>query len=322
MITLIHIDIRLESLVMEFNYNLLKPLALLLENQSITETAKQMSTSTSAVSRTLKTLREIFKDELLIRKNSGMELTPKAVSLRPKVNAIVNNINSLSKELSFEPLTAQLELNIAMNGYIANWLAPAIIQYLSQYAPNIKLTIEDWNELTPERINTQRIHCGIHYFPLDLNKNLIQRKIGEDKSVIVCRKDHPIVDQPITMETVASYPLAIHLQKHWNERQDQLSKLLQNHGIDFNVKLKTTHVNVIINALETTDLLFPCSIYLAKQLDERLTYITSNDEKLSTIQNKEFAFICDKTHRGAPFMIWLQNVISNLMKNMPQKLNQ
>lgn len=56
MITLIHIDIRLESLVMEFNYNLLKPLALLLENQSITETAKQMSTSTSAVSRTLKTL--------------------------------------------------------------------------------------------------------------------------------------------------------------------------------------------------------------------------------------------------------------------------
>ncbi len=303
---------------MIFNYNLLKPLALLLETQSITETAKQMETSASAISRTLKTLREIFEDELLTRKNGKMELTPKALSLRPKVNSIVNDINSLSEELAFNPLTSDLKLNIAMNGYIAHWLAPAIIQHLAEHAPNIELVIEDWNELTPDRINNRLVHCGVHYFPLDLNKNLVQKKLGKDMSVLVCRKDHPIINQPITMETIASYPLAIHLQKHWNERQDQLSKLLLEHGIDFTIKLKTTHVNVIINTLQSTDLLFPCSVYLAQQLGEKFTYITSSDDVFKTLQNKEFAFIYDKTHRKDPAMIWLHNVIANLMKNLPQ----
>ena len=304
---------------MIFNYNLLKPLSLLLETKSITETAKQMSTSSSAISRTLRNLREIFEDELLTRKNGGMELTPKAISLRAKVNNIVNEINSLSEELAFDPSKAELRLSVAMSGYIAHWLAPAIIQYLAEHAPNIELTIEDWNELTPERINHQVIHCGIHYFPLDLNKNLVQRKMGKDLSVMVCRKDHPIINQPITMKTIASYPLAIHLQKHWNERQDQLSKLLLDHGIDFQVKLKTTHVNVIINTLESTNLLFPCSIYLANQLSDKLTYVSSDDEVFMTVQKKEFAFIYDKTHRNDPVMTWFHNVISKIVKDMPQR---
>lgn len=303
---------------MAFNYNLLKPLALLLETQSIAETANQMSTSSSAVSRTLRTLREIFKDELLTRKNGRMELTPKALSLRAKINTIVSDINSLSEELTFDPLTSEMKINIAMNGYIAHWLAPAMIQHLAKCAPNIELTIEDWNELTPDRISNQLVHCGIHYFPLDLNKNLVQKKFGKDTSVMVCRKDHPILNEAITLEGIASYPFAIHLQKHWNERQDQLSKLLLKHGIDFKVKLKTTHVNVILNTVESTDLLFPCSIYLANQLSEQLTYITSNDEVFVTLQNKEFAFIYDKTHRNDPVMVWLQDVISTLIKHLPQ----
>ncbi len=304
---------------MTFNYNLLKPLSLLLETQSIAETAKQMSTSSSAISRTLRNLREIFEDELLTRKNGRMELTPKAISLRAKVSNIMSEISSLSEELTFDPSTAKLKLSVAMNGYIAHWLAPGIIQYLAENAPNIELIIEDWNELTPDRISNQLIHCGIHYFPLDLSKNLVQKKVGKDMSVMVCRKDHPIIHQPITIETIASYPLAIHLQKHWNERQDQLSKLLLEHGIDFQVKLKTTHVNVIINTLESTDLLFPCSIYLANQLSDKLTYISSDDEIFRTLQNKEFAFIYDKTHRNDPIMIWLQDVISKIVKDMPQR---
>ncbi|NVC96172.1 LysR family transcriptional regulator [Vibrio natriegens] len=88
---------------MIFNYNLLKPLSLLLETRSISDAAKQMSTSSSAISRTLRNLREIFEDELLTRKNGRMELTPKAISLRAKVNNIVSEINSLSEELAFEP---------------------------------------------------------------------------------------------------------------------------------------------------------------------------------------------------------------------------
>ncbi|WP_257878597.1 helix-turn-helix domain-containing protein [Vibrio parahaemolyticus] len=43
-----------------------------------------MPTSASAVSRTLRSLREIFQDELLTRKNGRMELTPKAIAIRYK----------------------------------------------------------------------------------------------------------------------------------------------------------------------------------------------------------------------------------------------
>ncbi|HCG6477887.1 TPA: LysR family transcriptional regulator, partial [Vibrio parahaemolyticus] len=107
---------------MIFNYNLLKPLALLLETKSITATANQMSTSASAVSRTLRSLREIFQDELLTRKNGRMELTPKAISIRAKLNNIIHDIDELTEDMSFDPSTSDIKINIAMNSYIAYWL--------------------------------------------------------------------------------------------------------------------------------------------------------------------------------------------------------
>ncbi|HFD4652115.1 TPA: LysR family transcriptional regulator [Vibrio parahaemolyticus] len=307
---------------MIFNYNLLKPLALLLETKSITATANQMSTSASAVSRTLRSLREIFQDELLTRKNGRMELTPKAISIRAKLNNIIHDIDELTEDMSFDPSTSDIKINIAMNSYIAYWLAPEIIQYFSENAPNIELTIEDWNELTPDRINNHLVHFGIHYFPLNLNKNLVQRKVGKDMSVMVCRKDHPINNESISLETIASYPLAIHLQKHWNERQDKLSRLLLSHGIDFKVKLKTTHINVIINAVETTDLLFPCSIYIAEQLGEKFSYITSSDEVFLPLQEKEFGFIYDKAYKNDPMIVWLHSTISKLMNDFLDVYNK
>lgn len=59
--------------------NQLRVLEILLKTGSVTLTAAQLGTSQAAVSRSLKTLRTMFDDPLLLKTKSGMVLTKRAV---------------------------------------------------------------------------------------------------------------------------------------------------------------------------------------------------------------------------------------------------
>uniref|UniRef100_Q0HVG3 Transcriptional regulator, LysR family n=1 Tax=Shewanella sp. (strain MR-7) TaxID=60481 RepID=Q0HVG3_SHESR len=300
---------------MRLNYNLLKPLSFLLETQSINDTATQLKTSSSAVSRTLKTLRHIFEDELLTRKNGKMELTTKAIALREKVSRIIEEIESLTENESFNPLMLTSNITIAMNASIAQWFAPLLIDHLAKNAPGIKLTIEDWSDATPQHICEHRVDYGIHYFPLNLSKNLVQ-KCGElDHFVVVCRTQHPLATQNIKLDHFRQFPLAVHVMKYWNEGQDHLSRYLKKLGVETNVALRTTHLSVLLKALENNDYLFPCSINLAKTLDTKFTYISSDSLSFAPLQQRNFGFLYDKTRSNDELIHWFHGEISELMRN-------
>ena len=62
--------------------NLLKYLDVLLREQNVTRAAEQLGITQPAMSNSLKRLRELFGDPLLIRTSDGMTATERAQELR------------------------------------------------------------------------------------------------------------------------------------------------------------------------------------------------------------------------------------------------
>lgn len=299
---------------MSFNYNLIKTLKVLLDTKSIGESAIQLRTSSSSISRNLKSLRDIFNDELLTRNKGDMVLTPRAIELKDKIYFLINDMESLPSSVDFNPLKFSGKMNIAMNASIASWFASVVVHHLEKQAPNLQLTIEDWDDSTPQRINDSRVDYAIHYFPLDISKMFIQKLGLKDRFVLVCRKEHPLVGKNVGIADLQKYPLAIHTMKYWNENQNFLTKHLKKMGIELNIGFQTSHINVIEQILKTSDFLFPCSIHLSKNLSSELTYITSYDEIFEPLLHRNFGFLFNNSRRSDPFINWIHNEISELMK--------
>ncbi|MEF1302536.1 LysR family transcriptional regulator, partial [Vibrio owensii] len=171
-----------------FDYNLLKVLSVILETQNTTVAAERLCTSQPAVSRNLRKIRELFNDDILVRKGAVMELTPKAEELKTQLSGLIHDIEALvNTEERFDPSTEKANLRIAINASIAQWFSAPLTQFLAKEAPLMNLVIEDWTEATPEKIDAGEIAFGINYFPMDLPKFLVQKKGGKDHFALAGR---------------------------------------------------------------------------------------------------------------------------------------
>ena len=91
---------RIEDIAQEFDLggfdlNLLLVLSALLRCRNISHAGNEVRLSQPATSRALTRLRQMFGDELLVRRNRSFELTRLGEILMPKVDAALKNIDSI-----------------------------------------------------------------------------------------------------------------------------------------------------------------------------------------------------------------------------------
>ncbi len=147
------------------NLNLLVALDILLLEQSVTYAAKKLFITQAAMSNNLQQLREIFKDELLIREKNHMVLTSYAKELQPKLNQVLQELQSIIVSgQRFEPETSERIFKIGMSDYIASLLLPKLIVILQRKAPKIKIYVISAYHLS----NTEPFEKG--YYDLGIGK--------------------------------------------------------------------------------------------------------------------------------------------------------
>ncbi|MEM7256416.1 MAG: LysR family transcriptional regulator [Pseudomonadota bacterium] len=94
--------------------NALITLSVLLQLRSTTAAAQRLARTQSAVSHTLKKLRVVFDDELLIKDGRSFELTSRARALQPLLEKTLAEINTLITEPDgFSPQSSVREFRIA-----------------------------------------------------------------------------------------------------------------------------------------------------------------------------------------------------------------
>lgn len=125
----------------DFDLNLLRHLAVLLDARSVSVAAATLGLSQPSLSRSLGTLRDIFGDPLLVRSGRSMLPTPRALELRAELEPLLRNAHALVQPAQFEPATAQRRFALGMSDLLAPLILPRIVPTLARDAPRIELSV-------------------------------------------------------------------------------------------------------------------------------------------------------------------------------------
>ena len=180
--------------------NLLNVFRLIIEMRSISKVANKIGVSQSALSHSLKRLRDQFEDPLFHKTASGMEPSQRALEI---YRAIKEPLESLTSALQvvqvFDPKLSQHTFTLGTSDYFEKLLLTPIVQYLSNEAPFIKLRCVNYDDLqlNKELINVDLVF-GRYTNPPE---NLYKQTLWQDKFVTVVSKEHArIIKNKITLK--------------------------------------------------------------------------------------------------------------------------
>jgi DNA-binding transcriptional LysR family regulator len=120
--------------------NLLVVFAVLAEERSVSRAASRLLLSQPAVSRALQRVRELFRDDLLVRSAArSYELTPQGQRLLQELESIFPRLDRLISGTEFDPASEPTHFRIAVTDYAASLFAPIICRDL---LPASKVTFD------------------------------------------------------------------------------------------------------------------------------------------------------------------------------------
>lgn len=196
--------------ISRINLNLLVALNALLTERHVTRAGEKIGITQSAMSNALNQLRDIFQDELLVRRPKSMVPTARALELAPKLRQVLEQVQSLvNDQQGFDPSKAERVFVIGMSDYSEFVILPTLCRQLREIAPGITIKVRHINQLGDSLpFESGEIELGIGLMgekSAQLNSELLF------KAPIVCiaRADHPLMKKPLTLE---KYLKADHLR--------------------------------------------------------------------------------------------------------------
>jgi LysR family transcriptional regulator, nod-box dependent transcriptional activator len=118
--------------------NLLVDLDALLSTRSVTDAARQLNLSQSAMSGALSRLRRLFGDPLMVRNGRALVLTRRAEGLILPVREILSQIENVFDDTdSFDPHTAARSFSIGASDYATAVLLAPLLRVLTVEASNV-----------------------------------------------------------------------------------------------------------------------------------------------------------------------------------------
>jgi len=131
----------------QIDTNLLIALDVLLDERHVTRAAQRLAVTQSAMSQTLRRLRDTFEDPLLVRSGATMVPTPRARALRaPLRNALRSLEEALNLVDQFEPAQAVRQFKVACLDFYGVSLIPRLMMWPISWARSAasSASVESW----------------------------------------------------------------------------------------------------------------------------------------------------------------------------------
>ncbi|MGF1754455.1 LysR family transcriptional regulator [Vibrio makurazakiensis] len=233
------------------NLNLLRSLHVLLEECHVSRAAQRLHITQSAVSRQLAQLRDLCSDPLLVRDGNRLIPTPRALLLKQKLDALLGEFDHFLDDKPFDPKDWQGELILSSSDYVAQYILPDIATKLAEQAPQLDLAYSLWQPSFLDCMNETGIHLASTMLP-SKPEQVSCLKLGEDKSVCVMRKAHPLAHQNhLSVEDLIQYP---HIKVTGGGDKDSHADIaLKELGYKRRIALKVPFFSAAWNALSRND---------------------------------------------------------------------
>ncbi len=267
--------------ISRIDLNLLVYLDALLKERNVTRAANQVGISQPAMSNSLRRLRDLFQDPLLVRTSKGMSPTERALALQPVIRSVLADIKKAVEPTStFEPKKAQRIFRITVSDYTESTLIPALLARLREEAPGIILDI-----LTPSDVNFQDVEQGkvdmiINRFDT-LPQSFYQMTVWQDSFSCLFSTDNPILedfslDNYLKSQHVWVSKIGMGVATGMNPNDAQrlgwVDEALARLGKQRNITVFTRHYQAAVRLAEQKDLIVTVPSRLAA-LQARNTHV-------------------------------------------------
>lgn len=187
--------------------NLLVYLDALLRERNVTRAAHQLSLSQPAMSNSLRRLRELFGDPLLVRTSEGMIPTERALELEPVVREVLSKIDhAVQPRTEFEPENAQRVFRIMASDYAESTLLPTVLGKLRTLAPGLTLDIMTPSDVSFLDVERGKVDMVINRFD-SMPQSFHQIHLWNDTFTCVLSPENPVLED----FTLDNYLLANHV---------------------------------------------------------------------------------------------------------------
>ena len=193
--------------IRSLDIGMLRTFDALLAERSVSRAAARLFLSQSAVSSTLKRLREVFADPLFTRTAHGVEPTPRALILAPHVQAALNEIGRLlAAGQEFDPAQSDRIFHVHGSDNMSELILPALCSELSAIQSGIRILWEPASYATPMALQRGDVDLGVlpRFTPPE---GLLSESLYEDNYVMVAR--HGLFDGPVSLAEFCAAPQVI-----------------------------------------------------------------------------------------------------------------
>jgi DNA-binding transcriptional LysR family regulator len=150
----------------KLDLNLLVAFQVLVREKSVSRAAERLFLGQPAMSGALARLREIMRDEILVRTGRGMEPTAKALALHAQLAPALESIRTtLFEQRAFDPATQSRTFHLGMRDWVESWLMPALIERVQQAAPHVRIAVRSSDAQQGARmLETDEMDLGVSVF--------------------------------------------------------------------------------------------------------------------------------------------------------------
>lgn len=293
--------------------HLLRVLHAVLSECSVSKAAKKLNQSQPAISTSLRRLREITGDPLLVRSRNGMTPTERGLSLLEPVKLALAQIEAIAiRQVRFDPAETRRVFNIAAPDYVnANFLGMIVARMRSE-APHAQIV---FHSLGAEREYAAALESGefdavIGNWP-QAPEHLRVTSLFDDDVVCLMRANHPLAGKRLSIE---EYLEADHLVPApcTAGRRNLIDSHLAGEKLKRNIVAQVPHFNLVPYMLLQTDLLFTGPKIFAKQF-AKLLPLALSELPLAFPKMRFYLLWHDRTHLAEESR-WFRELIVSLAR--------
>ncbi len=148
----------------------------ILEESSVSKAADRLGVTQSAISHTLSKLRQVLGDPLFVRSGQGLTPTERALSLKEPVQQVLDNMRALTEGRPFDPLSEQMDIQIATNDMPRELIFPALLRKTRSEGVRLQLEFIPSGVPDPDLLRSDRCQLMLTPLPPD-GPDIFQKRL-------------------------------------------------------------------------------------------------------------------------------------------------
>ena len=304
--------------------NLLVALDALARERSVTKAAERAGVTQSAMSHTLRRLRELFDDPLLVRGRGGMVLTPRAEALVvPLRSGLVSLARTLAEPEPFAPANASRTFRIVSPDLFDALVLPTLLKRLGRDAPSIDLAVVPTPKRLSDSLETGDVDLAIYPVLLDphpfdlgiqVDAELQSRTLFRDSFRCFVRSGHPELGGRRRLALDAYTRLRHVLVSPGGEGPGVVDRILHAQGLERRIALRVPHFATALEVLEQSDLVLtaPSSLSKCSAAPALMSYPVPLD-----IPEHAITMIWHPRFAEDPAQRWLRELMVDVAREVP-----